>query len=103
MTKNEILLLESWKNDNINEQLAPTTKQRSQALFELRKKSMVTDSTLHKVVGLETLKVQVQHYEEVVHKKQKTEFDEETFATNMNLSTVTSLLASVIEVTKGTI
>ena len=64
---------------------------------------MVTGSTLHKAVGLETLKAQVQHYEDVVLKKQKTEFDEDTFATNMNLSTVTSLLFSVMGVTKGTI
>ena len=44
-------------------------------------------STLHKAVGLDTLKTQVQHYEKVVLKKQKTEF-EEIFATNITYESV---------------
>ena len=49
------------------------TKQRSNQWFSERKKAKVTGSTIHKALGLNTLKEQQQHYDRVVNGKITTE------------------------------
>ncbi|MEW8542406.1 MAG: YqaJ viral recombinase family protein, partial [Candidatus Thiodiazotropha sp.] len=48
-------------------------KQRSEKWFAKRKTAAVTGSTLYKAVGLESLKAQLQHFDNVVYQKEKEE------------------------------
>lgn len=52
-------------------EMAPYVKQRTPEWFSLRSKCLVTGSTIHAAIGLDTLKAKVQDFEHVVPGKEK--------------------------------
>ena len=48
-------------------------KQRSEKWFTVRKTAVVTGSTLYKAIGLESLNLQLEHFDSVVYQKEKEE------------------------------
>lgn len=51
-------------------------KQRTDAWFAIRKDAIVTGSTLNAAVGLDSFKKQLQHFDNIVYGKEKSEFSE---------------------------
>ena len=53
-------------------------KQRTDKWFNIRKEAKVTGSTIYGSLGLESLKKQVQHFDQVINKKEAPEPDQDT-------------------------
>ena len=54
------------------------TPQRNEEWKKIRKTAKVTGSTLHKAVGLDTLKKQLEHYDRIFKNQEETDLEEAT-------------------------